>query len=69
MFDKNPIFTTKGTCYTTNATIYEHSPFIYSSVKIWIHELKENTPGTKGKSVDGKIIFSLKVQNLVEKIW
>ena len=46
MFDKNPIFTTKGTCYTTNATIYEHSPFIYSSIKIWIHELKENTPGT-----------------------
>ena len=32
---ENPIFTSKGVCYSTSTTIKEHFPFQFSGVEIW----------------------------------
>ena len=46
LFDTEPIFTGKGTCYRTNKTIYEYYPYSFSSIKIWTNLLQDQTPGT-----------------------
>ena len=46
LFDTEPIFTGKGTCYRTNKTIYEYYPYSFSSIKIWTNLLQDQTPGS-----------------------
>ena len=60
LFDSEPFFTIKGTCYKTKIKISEHSPFVYSSIKIWMQELKDKT---LGKSVATLLRNFLKVIN------
>ena len=47
LFDTEPIFTNKGTCYRTNKTIYEYYPYSFSAIKIWTNLLQDQTPGIK----------------------
>ena len=44
LFDINPIFTHKGTCYKTNRTIFEHFPLAFSNIRIWTNLLVNKTP-------------------------
>ena len=44
LFDTNPIFTHKGTCYKTNRTIFEHFPLAFSNIRIWTNLLVNRTP-------------------------
>ena len=40
----NPIFTTVGTCYQTNATVTEAYASIFSSFKLWVDARDDITP-------------------------
>lgn len=45
IFNQVPIFTTLGTCYTTNAAIWESYPFTFSNIKVWLDVRTSNSPG------------------------
>ena len=47
LFDSEPIFTNKGTCYRTNKTVYEYYPYSFSAIKIWTSLLQDQTPGKR----------------------
>lgn len=45
IFDKRPIFTAKGICFSTNTSIFEHYPYTFSAIKIWTDALKGKVVG------------------------
>ena len=47
LFDAEPIFTNRGTCYRTKRKIYENFPYTFSSIKVWTKLLKKETPGNR----------------------
>ena len=45
LFNPVPFFSHTGTCFTTHATVYERSPFTFSSIKVWLNVETKNSPG------------------------
>lgn len=44
IFNQIPFFTTMGTCYSTNTTIWESYPFTFSNIKVWLDAKTKKTP-------------------------
>ena len=40
IFNPQPIFDYAGTCYTTNQPILEFTPYIYSTITIWLNSMR-----------------------------
>ena len=66
LFDSEPFYTIKGTCYKTKIRISEHSPFVYSSIKIWMQELKDKT---LGRSVGNTAAEQFQSNHTTFQIW
>ena len=45
IFNQKPFFTTLGTCYTTNVSIWESYPFTFSNIKVWLDVRTNSSPG------------------------
>jgi hypothetical protein len=46
MFNEKPFFTGHGTCYTTNAVLFERFPFSFSNIKVWLDAQTSQSPGS-----------------------
>lgn len=58
VFNKTPFFTTLGTCYTTNAEIWESYPFTFSNIKVWLDVRTKQSPGKKGCVISNSFFAS-----------
>ena len=54
LFNEEPFFTSLGTCYTTNTVLFEHFPFSFSNIKIWLDAGTSQFPGSDKKDLSYK---------------
>lgn len=54
MFNEKPFFTSLGTCYTTNAVLFERFPFSFSNIKIWLDAQTSQSPGSVKRDLSKK---------------
>ncbi len=46
-FERKPMFTNVGTCYTSKTDVVENYASISSTLKVWVNFNKEDSPGTE----------------------
>ena len=54
MFNEKPFFTGHGTCYTTNAVLFERFPFSFSNIKVWLDAQTSQSPGSVKRNLSKK---------------
>ena len=54
MFNEKPFFTSLGTCYTTNAVLFERFPFSFSNIKVWLDAQTSQSPGSVKRDLSKK---------------